>query len=244
MPRIFFIPPEAIASDTAILEGAEAHHVLHVLRLKKGSRIDLFDGTGTLYSAEISGISKERIFLTLLSSTPSSRPKPELHLATALVKGKKLELVLQKAVELGVTALHPFISTYCDRQAIRNDSSSNRWQRIILEACKQCGQALPPHLSAPVSFSGLLHNAFRYNRILLCYEKEASRRISDIPLMPTHDERILLIIGPEGGFSDSEIASARHHNCTTVSLGSLTLRAETAAIAATAIVQHRLGFLG
>jgi 16S rRNA (uracil1498-N3)-methyltransferase len=243
MPRIFFISPEAIDADAAILDGPEAHHILHVLRLKKGSRIELFDGTGYLYSAVIKDISRDKIFLTLLSSISSLRPKPELHLATPLLKGKKLELVLQKAVELGVMGLHPFISTYCDKQSARGDSS-DRWQRIILEACKQCGQPLLPQLSPMTSFSELLQNAPRYEHILLCYEKENSRKISDIPLTPSHGKRILLITGPEGGFSDSEISYAQRHNCAMVSLGPLTLRAETAAIAVLAIVQHRLGFLG
>lgn len=244
MPRRFFISPDAIISDVATLEGPEVHHLLHVLRLKEGTRVELFDGSGNLYEAEITTVCRDKLILAILSAEPSPRPKPELHLATALLKGKKLEFVLQKAVELGVTSLHPFISQYCDRQSVKGSAAVDRWQRIVLEACKQCGQTLLPQVASPVSFAELLQKARRYSQIILCYEKESNRKISEIPFMPMVDETILLITGPEGGFSDGEICSALQNRCTTVSLGPLTLRAETAAIAAVTIVQHRLGILG
>lgn len=244
MPRRFFISPERIINDAATIEGAEAHHILHVLRLKKGTHIELFDGAGNLYDAEITGIERGKIFLAMASTTVSPRQRPELHLAPALLKGKKFEFVLQKAVELGVTALHPFFSTYSDRQPAKGTTISERWRRIVLEACKQCGQPLLPHLSRPVSFPALLQKVCRYSHILLCYEKEAVQKIGDIPLPPPSEKAILLITGPEGGFSDQEITSSLEHGCSTVSLGPLILRAETAALASVAIVQHRLGVLG
>jgi 16S rRNA (uracil1498-N3)-methyltransferase len=243
MPR-FFIAPETIKAETATLEGAEAHHVLNVLRLKKGAHIELFDGTGNLYRAEITATNRDKISLTIVTTNSSPRQRPELHLAPALLKGKKLELVLQKAVELGVTGLYPFYSTFSDRLPAKGSALGDRWQRIVLEACKQCGQTILPHLSAPVSFPELLRKASRYSRALLCYEREITQKIGDILLLPQSDKAILLITGPEGGFSENEIVSARQHRCTTVSLGPLTLRAETAALTAVAIVQHRLGVLG
>lgn len=244
MPRRFYIAPETIKSNTVILDGPEAHHILHVLRLKKGAGIELFDGTGNLYAVEISNTSRDNLSLIIRNATRVLPSKPELHLAPALLKGKKLELVLQKAVELGVVGLHPFYSQYGDKPVNKTDSSEDRWQRIILEACKQCGQALLPRLSSPVSWPALLSNTSSYSRVLLCYEKETTRKISDFLFTPEHDETILMITGPEGGFSEREISSAMEHNCIPVSLGSLTLRAETAAIAAVAIVQHLLGHLG
>ena len=244
MPRRFFISPEAIAADSATLTGPEAHHILHVLRLKEGAILELFDGSGKLCNAQITGVGRDKVILRIVSTSMASKPKPELHLAPALLKGKKLELVLQKAVELGVAGLHPFVSKYCDRQSAKGNTTVDRWQRIVLEACKQCGQALLPQLSAPVPFSDLMQNASRYDRMALCYEKETTRKLNDISLMPTKDKAILLITGPEGGFSDDEIALALKHHCNLISLGPLTLRAETAAIAVIAIVQHRLGVLG
>lgn len=244
MPRRFFISPETIIDDTATLGGPEAHHILHVLRLKKGAHVELFDGTGSLYGAEITDIDHGKIILAIVSATKSPRQRAELHLAPALLKGKKFEFVLQKAVELGVTALHPFFSRYSDRQPAKGNTIGDRWHRIVLEACKQCGQPMLPHLTAPVSFPTLLQNARRYSHTLLCYEKETTQKVSDIPLLPPPDKAILLITGPEGGFSESEISSALEHECSMVSLGPLILRAETAAIAAVAIVQHRLGVIG
>lgn len=244
MPCRFYIPPEAIETNEASLDGPEAHHILHVMRLKKGASIELFDGTGNLYDAEISAISRDKLSLVIHAVTHVPPLKPELHLAPALLKGKKLDFVLQKAVELGVAALHPFTSQYCERQSGKTSATEERWQRIILEACKQCGQAIIPQLSSTVSWSELLQKGSGFDRILLFYEKETARKISDIPFIPALDEKILLITGPEGGFSDKEISYALERCCTTISLGSLTLRAETAAIAAVAIVQHRLGLIG
>lgn len=244
MPRRFFIAPETIKAETAVLEGTEAHHILNVLRLKKGAQIELFDGTGNLYQGAITAIDRGKIFLSIASTTTIPRQSPELHLAPALLKGKKFEIVLQKAIELGVTGLHPFFSTFSDRQPTKGSAIGDRWQRIILEACKQCGQALLPHISAPVFLPELLQQALGYSHTILCYEKEITRKIGDISFPPQSDKAILLITGPEGGFSENEILSARQHQCLTVSLGPLTLRAETAAIAAVTIVQHRLGVLG
>lgn len=244
MPRRFFISPERIINDTVTIEGPEAHHLRHVLRLKKGAHLELFDGTGNLYGAEITGFARSKAFLAIVSTKTSPRQKPQLHLAPALLKGKKFEFVLQKAVELGITALHPFFSTFSDRQPTKGNATGDRWQRIVLEACKQCGQPLLPHLATPVSFPTLLQNASLYSQALLCYEKETSQKVGDVPLLPLTDKAILLITGPEGGFSDSEISSALQQGCKTVSLGPLILRAETAALASVAIVQHRLGMLG
>ncbi|MEJ2690742.1 MAG: RsmE family RNA methyltransferase [Deltaproteobacteria bacterium] len=247
MPRRFFITPETINADTATLEGPEAHHVLNVLRLKKGALIELFDGTGNLYQAEITATGRGKISLTIVSTASIPRKRPELHLAPALLKGKKLEIVLQKAVELGVTGLYPFYSIHSDRQPAKNNKGNtpgDRWQRIVLEACKQCGQTILPDLSEPVSFPELLRKTSQYSHTLLCYEREKTQKIGDISVLLGSAKAILLITGPEGGFSENEIASARQHQCTTVSLGPLTLRAETAALVAMAIVQHHLGTLG
>jgi 16S rRNA (uracil1498-N3)-methyltransferase len=244
MPRRFFITQESINADTATLEGPEAHHILNVLRLKRGAPIELFDGTGNLYRAEITATGRGKISLTIVSMASIPRQRPELHLAPALLKGKKFEIVLRKAVELGVTRLYPFYSTFSDRLQTKGNALGDRWQRIVLEACKQCGQTFLPHLSTPVSFPELIQKSSQYNHTLLCYERELSQKVGDIPLLPRSDKAILLITGPEGGFSDNEIASARQNQCAIVSLGPLTLRAETAAMAAVAIVQHRLGVLG
>lgn len=239
--RIFFIPPEHCTETTATITGQEAKHLRLVLRLKPGDTIMLFDGQGMQYTAQLTAIGKSEATAAILSSCRIEYRPPFLLLAQGLLKGKKMDLVIQKATELGVHHLLPFISQHCT--VTKTDTNQmERWQRIIHESCKQCGRAIPMSCSPPLLFGDLLKKYASLPQKLLLWEQEKHAALSDQTLSAAHESTIL-VIGPEGGFQEGEVQLAASHGYTSTSIGPATLRAETASIAAIAISQFLLGNL-
>ena len=167
-----------------------------------------------------------------------------MHLGQALIKGKKMDLIIQKATELGIDSLHPYKSTYCVVKGAP-ENRVERWTKIALEACKQCNRPKPPDLHAPVDFTGFLKSAaeYPYDLKLIFWEEELQNSLHDILQQHTDIRSVLLLIGPEGGFSPDEARQATAQGFQPVTLGSRILRAETAAIAAIAVLQYELGNL-
>ncbi len=230
----FFVPPQAIVGGTIILSGNQAHHLRTVLRIRTGQTIELFDGTGAVYRTEIQKSTENRvegrITGKLVESVKTDFP---LTLAQGILKGKKMDTVLQKATELGVDTLIPVLTRYCQQQK-NLDRRMQRWQRIMLEACKQCGRSVPMQISPVVTLEDLPVPSFQYP--LLCWEREEQAMIR--PELFTVPGKVLLLIGPEGGFDRQEVQWADDHGFQAVTLGPLVLRAETAAIAAVGIIQY------
>ena len=145
--RRFFIAPANINKDYCTITDQEARHIAMALRLIPGSAIELFDGTGMVYQAEITALSKTMVETKILTSHRHQEQPPFLSVAQALVKGKKMDLIVQKATELGITSILPTITQHC----IIKDappSQISRWQRIAQESCKQCDRPTPLDLSA------------------------------------------------------------------------------------------------
>lgn len=239
--RRFFIDPANITNGRGTITDQEARHISMALRLKPGTSLSLFDGSGMVYQAEITAVNKSTVETRILTSQRHQAAPPFLSVAQALVKGSKMDLIIQKATELGVTALLPTISQHCDLKSA-SASQINRWQRIAHEACKQCDRPTPMHCRTAVPLSQLLNQTEEFSSKIIFWENEATRTLNDIPELRSA-ERVLLLIGPEGGFSAQEADSAISHGFFPVSLGPRILRAETAAIAAMAIVQFLLGNL-
>ena len=236
--RRFFISPELIEGATLMLRGSEAHHIIQVLRLKPGHRIELFDGRGTVYSAVISGFEHHGVRLHLLDHRlESNGADPQLILGLGLLKGKKMELVIQKATELGVHRFVPLVTSYCEKRgrAQSFQPPMKRWQRIVLEACKQSRRSILMEISPLMSFSEFVHRSFS-RKILFC-EQRPGTVLDDI--VSGASGKVALLIGPAGGWSAEEIHDAEMAGFQCVSLGKNILRAETAALAAVAIT----GFL-
>lgn len=235
--RRFFVQENAIQGDTVILAGAEAHHMRSVLRLKPGDTIELFDGTGTLCQIELCKVSKNRVEGRITNQHTEVRNDPfPLTLGMGILKGKKMDMVVQKATELGVETLIPVVTRYCEQQK-NLDRRMERWQRIILEACKQCGRATPMEILPVRPLQELSIEQFRYS--ILCRENEEQSVVGlDFFSLPGPT---LLLIGPEGGFHEDEIHWARGNNMYMTTLGPLVLRAETAAIAGVGIIQYLSG---
>ena len=247
--RRFFIDPESITGSTAVLTGPEARHISTVLRLSTGTTIILFDGSGSYYEAMLTRISTSRVETKIVAITPYIETgedfHPALHLGIGLVKGKKMDLIIQKITELGVAGLHPFRSRYCAAQGKTKDRLS-RWQKIAIEACKQCNRPKPLDINPTQDIKELLSkDAEKIHDLKLIFweNKEGQKSLREIfsPLKKIHS--VMTLIGPEGGFSTDEVQQAIEAGYEPVTMGSRVLRSETAVITAVSILQHELGNL-
>jgi len=245
----FFIDPAALTETTALLTDEEARHIITVLRLGVGAEIRLFDGSGRTYAARISKVTKSRVEATVLSINEGAPgDKAALHLGLGLLKGKKMDFIIQKATELGVVGLHPFISEFCAAGHVAADREARRlarWEKIIREACKQCNRPLPPTLYPVVEFEPLVKETagVDYGRKLIFWEQETGQGLQGMITQPEEPLKVMVLIGPEGGFSPKEVEMAQGVGFELATLGKRILRAETAALAAIAILQHLLGNL-
>jgi 16S rRNA (uracil1498-N3)-methyltransferase len=239
--RRFFAPPSAFNFDkrTVMLASDEARHLREVLRLKAGDEVQVFDGEGKEFRAAVSQARRESAELEIRDEIEAMRQESplELTLAVALLKGEKFDLVVQKGTELGVSRFIPLITRYADIR-LRDDADAAkrvvRWQRIALEAAKQSGRAVVPEITMPVPFASII----RENSCLM-FSERAGRPL-DTAL---ETKSINAIIGSEGGWSDEELHQAAAAGVPIVTLGGRVLRAETAAIATAALLQHRYGDL-
>ena len=240
--RRFFAPPSAFnfSKHLVTLTSDEARHLREVLRLKTGDDVQVFDGAGREFRAVVSQARRESAELELGAEIQPPRPESplKLTLAVALLKGEKFDLVVQKGTELGVNRFIPLVTRYADIR-LRDESDASkrvtRWQRIALEAAKQCGRAVVPEINLPVSFEPLIREE---KGCFLFAERGGSALSTDL-----RTNNFIAIVGSEGGWSDEELDQARTEGVPIVTLGGRVLRAETAAIATAVLLQHRYGDL-
>jgi len=249
--RRFYAKPEAFAADTksVALSAEETRHARDVLRLQRGEEVYVFDGEGHEYRGVITQLNRDSVKVDVLEQVEPAHPESslELTLGVALLKGEKFDLVVQKATELGATRLIPILTNRADVR-IRSDDDAKRklmrWQRIALEATKQCGRARLMKIDAPVALGELIERMEQEDELRLMFaEREGSSLsevLQDLELVPA---KAIALIGPEGGWTDGEIDEASETGWRIVTLGGRTLRAETAAIVAATLLQHRLGDL-
>jgi 16S rRNA (uracil1498-N3)-methyltransferase len=238
--RRFFARPDQFDGDSVELSAEETRHLRDVLRLRPGAEVSVFDGEGREFAAAVATISKNSSILKLLGEIrPASPESPlDLQLAAALLKSEKFDLVVQKAVELGVNRLTPLITHRCDVKLNERASRIDRWQRIALEACKQSGRARLMTIDPPREFSILIGElAGDRSTAGVIFAERGGGDIGSI----TSENKMTALVGPEGGWEDEELKIARDAGLSVVTLGGRILRAETAAIAVAAILQHRFG---
>jgi 16S rRNA (uracil1498-N3)-methyltransferase len=244
--RYFFVEPNALNKPFAIIEGAEVRHMKNVLRLKSGDKIRVFDGEGFEYDASIHRFFADRVEIQIKHKFQATRESAvQIALAQALLKERKMDRLLRHLCELGVTRWIPFISERSVPRpgAKRLSARSQRWNKIVQESCKQCRRSKLPEIIKTMTFQDVLDYGASYDLQLVFHEKASATLKS---LMPQHPaaRKILLILGPEGGFSDPEIENARAAGCLVAGLGARILRAETAAIAACTLTQFLFGDMG
>jgi len=242
MPRVI-VPPDAILPDTVtIADPRELHHLLDVLRVKVGDRLECADGAGRAYAGAIRRCSRRGIVMKISERSDESTPALRLTLAQALIRPERFEWVIQKATELGVEAITPLMTrrTIVRLATGRLDHKLSRWQRIIREAAKQCGRATLPTIASPQELRAAVGSLDPQACVLMPTLATTAPSLNEELKARSGVKAVVVLIGPEGDFTPEEVALAQRHGARPVSLGGLTLRSETAAIATLAILQHTL----
>ncbi len=243
----FFLSRSSIRGQQGTIVGAELEHLRKVLRLRPGDRVIAFDDSGWEHEAVIRALHEEEGELEILRSYQAGRESPLLvTLAVALTKGEKIDYVVEKATELGVQTIVPFVSRYSvpkidERKALHR---TERWRKIALSAAKQCGRTGLPVILPACDYREMITQRSSGALKLLFWEKEAEETLKQVHAKEPRVPSICLAIGPEGGFSVEEAEWARGQGYVTVHLGRRVLRAETAAVAAVSLVQYLWGDLG
>ncbi len=233
MPK-FFLPAENIDGTNVIITGSDARHIKNSLRMKEGDRITAVDFSGHEYECIITSSSADRITSEITNvRTTRSEPPYAVHLYQAMPKGDKLETILQKAVETGVSTLTPFLSERCvsrpDVKAAQR--KAERLQKIAREAAMQCGRGIIPQVMPMLEFGQAVTKAAGGDLRFICYEGEETVPIGVLlRSQKSMPKNIRFMIGSEGGFSSAEISAAKEAGLCTAGLGKRILRCETAPV--------------
>ncbi|HYR91661.1 MAG TPA: RsmE family RNA methyltransferase [Terriglobia bacterium] len=228
--RSVYIPEPAFKSDTLSIIGEEHRH-LTVARAERNELLEVFDGKGNVWEVSVESVGKNETVVRLLKSRPMPRGSIELILAMAMIRIAAFELALEKAVEVGVTRIVPFAAS---RSNLAPGSRHDRWLRIVIEAAKQSKRYYLPALDEPMTLKQVL-SIPAASKIMFA-ERDGGPLKSALAGSPA-----LYLIGPEGGWSDQELAAAREQGFHTVSLGAAILKAETAAIVGGSLIRYELG---
>ena len=238
IPRIFVDAPLAV-DHTFSLTGDAANHVVNVLRLKAGHPLVLFNGDNNEYSAVLEDVSKRTATVLVETTLALSKESPmPLHLAQGVSRGDRMDWVIQKSVELGVTDITPVITERCGVKLNQErwQKKQHQWRKILIGACEQCGRNLLPTLHPVISLTEWL--AQSTDQLRLTLDPKASQSFKQLP---SQLSGYRLLIGPEGGLDDNEIYAASAAGYQGVNMGPRILRTETAALAAITALQSRFG---
>lgn len=237
MPR-FFVEPGNVSGGRARLSPEDTRHA-DVLRLRPGEEITVCDGRGTDYTCAVSGVEGGTMLLDVLSASPSAgEPALSITLFQGLPKTGKMELIIQKCVELGVSVIVPVETERAvARAAGKSGQKAARWQKLSEEAAKQCGRGVIPRVSGVVPLDKALELAGRLDSAFVAYENEPDLNLKDA-FVRAGGNRTGIFIGPEGGFSADEIERCQTRGVTPVSLGRRVLRTETAGFVAVIILLY------
>ena len=245
MQHRFFAPPAQISASRITLDASESHHLVRVLRLGVGTRVRVFDGAAREYECEVASAQKGAVELSVLEEITTRVESPlRIVLAQALIKGDKFDWIIQKSTELGVTRVTPLATEHGDVHRIEGRAAQRltRWQRISLEALKQCGRRRLVEIGEPMSWSDYCSRDESALRLFFC--ERGGRGIDRVAIgHSTPLESVSIAIGPEGGWSEQEINFAVEHGFVPVLVGPRILRTETAAVVAVALVQYLFGDL-
>lgn len=228
----FYLTNEQYLTKT--IDGDEFNHMKNVMRMSKGDEFIAFIGDEKDYFCQIEEIKKDRIYFNVIDSkTNTANPQIKIALFQALAKGEKMELIAQKTTEIGITDFFPLYIKNCDVKP--NTSKTSRLEKIIINACKQCGRSLLPNIHPIINLCECMKILDTYDIVLFANETENKTRVYDALLKHKSAKNIALIIGPEGGFTKEEIDTI-NTIAISVSFGKRILRTETASIYLTSII--------
>lgn len=243
--RRFFLDKSVETGETVLMPAEESRHILTVLRMGAGDELILINGSGVEMSARIIGVENDCAVLEVLSSAVcDAEPQHKVTLFQGLPKAGKLDLIVQKCVELGVSAVRPVVMKRCVVKPDKNDNKLSRLNRISAEAAKQCGRSAIPEVFAPAKLADCDLGAF--DLVLIAYESEEKlslkQALTSVKQRLEPDANIAVVIGPEGGFEQSEVEAilASSETAFSVSLGRRILRTETAGLALLAMLMYEL----
>ena len=240
IPRVF-INQKIISSEIISLPEDKAHHMTHVLRLRVGDQIKLFNNTGLEFRAEITEATKKTIRVQVKDDGHLENESPlAITLCLAISRGSRMDFSIQKAVELGVTTIIPIISEFGNVKLTgsRTDNKLSHWRKIIIGAAEQCGRNKLAELQSPIIFNECLNSDSTATKLIL--HPGVEKMMSKITVK---NGRLILMIGPEGGFSELELQRASDNNYIPISLGPRVLRTETAVVCSLSNAQQLWGDL-
>ena len=242
----FYVPQARIEKGMLRVEGDEVRHIRKVLRLKTGDEVVVFNGAAREYEGTIikEGSSSVMIMVQSILSSKSESPL-EISLAQSLLKGEKMDYLIQKATEMGVNRIIPFFSsrTVPLLEESRRLKRYHRWERIAVEASKQCGRGIVPKIDPIQDFFKMVQTAAQDSLRLILWEKEGSR-LKEILRGSKEKTKIFFVVGPEGGITQEEVEHARREGFIPVHLGRRILRSETSSLCILSILQYECGDIG
>ncbi len=244
----FYLAPERWTDDLPALDVADSHHCTDVLRLGVGDKIMIFDGQGHEAAAELLEVSRKHALISIGERTLQARSRCAITLVQAVPKGKNMDLVIQKGVELGVSAIIPILT---EHTVLRIEGAGDavrkqeRWQAIAIEACKQCGQNRMPEIGLPRTAKVLFADLRKVDLILIASLQPVARPLKEVlasylTAKGGLPQSVVILIGPEGDFTAAETAEALAKGAAPITLGPITLRTETAAIYCLSVLGHEL----
>ncbi len=243
----FFVPSQTFQDDRVMVRGALVHQLRDVLRMRPGDEIALLDNTGWAYRVELATVERDIVRGRVLEKWKlETEPRTHITLYQGVLKGQKFDWVLQKGTDLGISAFVPML---CSRSVMSsvddiNPARVDRWERIIAEAAEQSGRAVLPRLTGAMNFSDACAAAGQNSLSLIPWENERSTGLAQALKSMPETRHLNLFVGPEGGFTDEEIAFANKRGLVSVSLGPRILRAETAGLVAASAVLYAMGDMG
>ena len=229
----FYADDRGVTGETAFLCEEDAHHAIRVLRMKPGEGCELFAG-GRRFSGEVASIGDGAVQVRITGELPSTEPRLRVTLYQGLPKADKMELIVQKAVELGACAVVPVAMSRCVVQLDARDGhkKQERWQKIAREACKQSGRCEMMQVTEPISFRQLLARLPEHGAAIVPWEDARGYSLAHFRAEHPDITDLAIVIGPEGGMSCEEVAQMRNASCRAVTLGPRILRTETAGLCA------------
>ncbi|TQV89036.1 16S rRNA (uracil(1498)-N(3))-methyltransferase [Aliikangiella coralliicola] len=233
----FYSPIELIVGQSIQLPKEANHHCIQVLRYRVGSEVTLFNGDGFDYHAQISEINGKQGTVTVTSKeNPANESPLSIHLFQGIARGEKMDLIIQKAVELGISQFTPIFTERCNVKLDnkRLEKKQTHWQKVATSASEQSGRAIIPVVNSAVNINKLKQD---HECLNLYLEPKATSRVQDLPKITS----LNLFVGPEGGFSNADLQALESLEIRGIQLGPRILRTETAGLASIAVLQSHFG---